>query len=104
MDQVNIYFPTTGQVTYRLRDAIGDGERIIYYSYNPDDDHEAIIEKTAKDMTMLTAAFLKVRNLHGFTYMGLTYDEDNTSEIEEYLECYSYAYEDEEEDEHRELP
>lgn len=96
MDNVNIYLPATGQVTYRLKEVLGAGERMIYYSYNPDDDHETVIEKAVADLTSLAGAFLKVRDLHDNTSMELTYEKDNNPVIERYLTWYSC---DEEEDE-----
>ena len=45
MEQVNIYLTVTGQVEYSLRDVVDDSGRQSYYSYNPDDDHETVIEQ-----------------------------------------------------------
>ena len=96
MEQVNIYLTVTGQVEYSLRDVVDDSGRQSYYSYNPDDDHETVIEKAVADLTSLAGAFLKVRELHDNTSMELSYEKDNKPVIERYLTWYSC---DEEEDE-----
>lgn len=85
MNKAHFYIPATGKIEYNLVDAINDGERFYYYDYEPTDEHELVIDKIVSDFTLLVKAFLKVRDLHGFTFMPMRYELDNTATIERYM-------------------
>ncbi len=82
---ISISVKQTGEISYSLTDEIGiKGENVIYYTYNENDDHEAVVKKFAEDFGRLYKDFLKWGSLHGFTCIQLMYSTDTSDALKEY--------------------